>query len=197
MTARGRSHPCSRGSPLARKVLGWPKQCKFAHAFLWEYSYKRLKLARLLGKLGVFLTLQPMRNLPLCAFLRSIGCRPQATQPRTGVSGTLVASGQSAVHWKQRKPPVAEHGRASLSTICDTPQIFFHTGAGVGAGHAFGRAGEAAGAARVPAGDQPVSSLAPAQREKRPRRPSAQAQRRRKQGGPHDFFVFSLYTSTT
>ena len=27
------------------------------HAFLWEYSYKRLKLAQLLGQLGVLLTL--------------------------------------------------------------------------------------------------------------------------------------------
>jgi hypothetical protein len=30
---------------------------KLTHAFLWEYSYKRLKLAQLLGQLGVFLTL--------------------------------------------------------------------------------------------------------------------------------------------
>jgi hypothetical protein len=35
----------------ARKVLCWPKICKMAHAFLWEYSYKRLKLAQLLGRL--------------------------------------------------------------------------------------------------------------------------------------------------
>jgi hypothetical protein len=27
-----------------------------AHAFLWEYSYKRLKLAQLLGQLYFFLT---------------------------------------------------------------------------------------------------------------------------------------------
>jgi hypothetical protein len=27
------------------------------HAFLWEYSYKRLKLAQILGRLGIFLTL--------------------------------------------------------------------------------------------------------------------------------------------
>jgi hypothetical protein len=26
------------------------------HAFRWEYSYKRLQLAQLLGQLGVFLT---------------------------------------------------------------------------------------------------------------------------------------------
>ena len=36
-------------------MLGWPKRCKLAHAFLWEYSCKRLKLAQLLGQLGVFL----------------------------------------------------------------------------------------------------------------------------------------------
>ena len=41
----------------ARKVLGWPRRCKLAHEFLWEYSCKMLKLAQLLGQLGVFLTL--------------------------------------------------------------------------------------------------------------------------------------------
>ena len=30
--------------------------CKLAHAFLWEHSYKKLKLAQLLGQLSVFLT---------------------------------------------------------------------------------------------------------------------------------------------
>jgi hypothetical protein len=30
-------------------VLGWPKRCKLAHAFLWEYSCNSLKLAQLLG----------------------------------------------------------------------------------------------------------------------------------------------------
>ena len=40
----------------AKKVLGWPKRRKLAHAFLWGYSYKRLKLAQLLGQLDAFLT---------------------------------------------------------------------------------------------------------------------------------------------
>ena len=40
----------------ARKALGWPKRCKMAHAFSWECSYERLKLAQLLGRLSVFLT---------------------------------------------------------------------------------------------------------------------------------------------
>jgi hypothetical protein len=35
-------------------VLGWPKRCQLAHAFLREYSYKRLKSAQLLDQLGVF-----------------------------------------------------------------------------------------------------------------------------------------------
>ena len=37
-------------------MLGWPKRCKLAHAFLWGYSCERLKLAQLLGRHGVFLT---------------------------------------------------------------------------------------------------------------------------------------------
>ena len=45
----------------ARKVLGWPKRRKLAHAILWEYGYKRLKLARLLGQLGAFLTCVRLR----------------------------------------------------------------------------------------------------------------------------------------
>jgi hypothetical protein len=48
--------PASRARPQARKVLGWPKRRKLAHAFLWEYSYKRLQLAQLLGQLGIFRT---------------------------------------------------------------------------------------------------------------------------------------------
>jgi hypothetical protein len=42
----------------AKKVLlvGWPKRSKLAHAFVWEYSYKGLKLAQLLSQLGVVLT---------------------------------------------------------------------------------------------------------------------------------------------
>jgi hypothetical protein len=36
----------------ARKVLCWPTICRLAHAFLWKYSHKRLKVAQLLGQLG-------------------------------------------------------------------------------------------------------------------------------------------------
>jgi hypothetical protein len=34
-------------------VLAWPKKCKLAHVFRRECSYKRLKLAQLLGQLGL------------------------------------------------------------------------------------------------------------------------------------------------
>jgi hypothetical protein len=37
------------------------------HGLLWEYSYKRLKLAQLLGQLGVFLTCGSASRLPLAA----------------------------------------------------------------------------------------------------------------------------------
>ena len=45
-------------------MLGWPNRRKLAHAFLWEYSYKRLQLARLPGQLGGFLTLMKSTRSP-------------------------------------------------------------------------------------------------------------------------------------
>jgi hypothetical protein len=39
-----------------REVLGWPRRCELAHAFLWEYSRRRLRLAQFLGQPGVSLT---------------------------------------------------------------------------------------------------------------------------------------------
>jgi hypothetical protein len=48
--------PRVRRHLAARKLLGWPKRCELAHAFRWKYTYKKLKLAQLLGQLGVFLT---------------------------------------------------------------------------------------------------------------------------------------------
>jgi hypothetical protein len=48
--------PSWPSTAAARTLLGWPKRCKLARAFLWEYSDKRLKLAQLLGQTGVFLT---------------------------------------------------------------------------------------------------------------------------------------------
>ena len=54
-------------------MLGWPKRRKLAHALLWEYRYKRLKLAQLLGQLGVFLTLvymEPVEPLAMIVLAR-------------------------------------------------------------------------------------------------------------------------------
>jgi hypothetical protein len=48
--------PSPAVSAIVRKMLGWPTRRKLVHAFLWEHSYKRLKLAQLLGQLGFFLT---------------------------------------------------------------------------------------------------------------------------------------------
>ena len=42
-------------------MLGGPRRRKLAHAFLREYIYKRLELARLLGRHGVSLTLRAER----------------------------------------------------------------------------------------------------------------------------------------
>ena len=37
-------------------------RCKLAHAFLWEYSYTRLKSAQRLGQLGVLLALKASKK---------------------------------------------------------------------------------------------------------------------------------------
>ena len=56
---------CPRGSDSAgvNKVLGGPKRSKLAHAFLWEYSRKRLELAQLLRQLGACLTWACIRRM--------------------------------------------------------------------------------------------------------------------------------------
>jgi len=60
--SRKRARFCAGATSLAgsRKVLGWPKRCKLAHAFLWQYGYKGPKLAQLLDPLGVFLARAPL-----------------------------------------------------------------------------------------------------------------------------------------
>jgi hypothetical protein len=70
-------------------VLGWPKICKLAHAFLWEYSHKRLELAQLLGQLGVFLTLSP----------RPARCAPHRCGERCGSGGQRAAPPRRAARW--------------------------------------------------------------------------------------------------
>ena len=62
LTTRGGPGPSAEEAKcahLARKVLGWPSIYTLAHAFLWEYNYKRLKLIQLIGRLGVFLAFVP------------------------------------------------------------------------------------------------------------------------------------------
>ena len=48
--------PGARGVLLllsqAKNALCWPKICKLAHAFLWEYSYKGLKVGPTPGPTG-------------------------------------------------------------------------------------------------------------------------------------------------
>ena len=48
---------------VAREVSDGPKRCKLAHAFMlmWEYSYKGLELAQILGQLSLasFLLVAP------------------------------------------------------------------------------------------------------------------------------------------
>ena len=67
-------------------MLGWPKRCKLAHAFLWENSCKRLKLAQVLGRHGIFLTwaLQPSEN---------------ALTPRWCISGTMPRVTPGTSRW--------------------------------------------------------------------------------------------------
>jgi hypothetical protein len=69
------------------------KRCKLAHAFRWEYSYRRLKLAQLLGQLGVFLT---------C-------CSPTALKSQAVPSSSVHA-------------PVAVQGAAGLQTASPQPR---------------------------------------------------------------------------
>jgi hypothetical protein len=57
----------------ARKVLGWPNRCKSARTFLWEYSDDMLKLAQLLGQLGVFLTAAKLCEISMACLFVTIG----------------------------------------------------------------------------------------------------------------------------
>jgi hypothetical protein len=51
------------------------QRCKLAHAFLWEYKYKELKLAQLLGQLGIFLASKGAVALPFQKPRRLSCCR--------------------------------------------------------------------------------------------------------------------------
>jgi hypothetical protein len=85
----------------ARKVSGWPKRCKLAHAFLWECSDKRLKLAQLLGQPGVSLT----RGAESAA---ALGC-PAPTRPRGPPSRTSPAAAPRRYHHNPYRSQYSYH----------------------------------------------------------------------------------------
>ena len=64
-------------------MLAWAERCKLARAFLWEYSDKRLKLAQLLGHLGVVLTLKGSLSQQIATV--------QPSQASPGRSGGLIS----------------------------------------------------------------------------------------------------------
>jgi hypothetical protein len=80
------------GQAGARKVLDWPRRCKLAHAFQWEYSHKRLKLGQLLGQLGVFLTWAAppcaSRRAPARGGVATFGLRGLTPRPAAASSGS-------------------------------------------------------------------------------------------------------------
>jgi hypothetical protein len=90
----GRGRRSHLTAAQARKLLGWPNICKLAYAFLWEYSYKRLKLAQLLGQLGVFLT-PPTR--PPCV----IYCR-ESLREYSNIRGGVRMTSRPAARWRWR-----------------------------------------------------------------------------------------------
>ena len=116
--------------PKARKAFGWPRRCKLARAFVWEYSYKRLKLAHFLGQLGGFLTgataqarsyVQMGVRAPQAADCRASACtrvcRQCATPPRSRapIVCKSVSVHRSGTHYKpnQIDPHFLRRGGAS------------------------------------------------------------------------------------
>jgi hypothetical protein len=81
-----------------RKALGRPKRCALAHghAFRWEYSDKRLELAQILDKLGVFLT--SSTNCTIREMREPVPCEPSARRGRRRApSGTEPQPGSLAI----------------------------------------------------------------------------------------------------
>jgi hypothetical protein len=64
---------------LARKVSGWYKRCKLAHAFRWEYSSDWLEVAQLPGQLGVSL-----------AGVVRMTTAPRAARARLGANAKVI-----------------------------------------------------------------------------------------------------------
>ena len=61
--------PEALSAVLERKLLGWPKKCKLAHAFPWECSYKGFFLP--MTVVGQCTMNGPMTSTPL--YIRMIG----------------------------------------------------------------------------------------------------------------------------
>ena len=110
-------------------MIGWTKLCKLVHAFLWENSHNRLKLAQLLGRHGAFLTW-----LAPCPLNGDIGCAaspssvtgsrlPPRARPHCRVVRTANPLyprftnifGNSISETLMRPNPTAAPGRAGLS----------------------------------------------------------------------------------
>ena len=83
-------------APEARKASDWPKRYQLAHVFLWVYSYKRLKLAQLLGQLGAFLTCRP--RVP-CSSGRGHP-RPSCCTGSWPRPTACLAAGESSIKWR-------------------------------------------------------------------------------------------------
>ena len=102
-------------------MLGWPKRCKLSHAFLWECSYKKLKLAQLLGQPGGFLTwVQPasLESRPWLASravhvrLRSATAATPSAATQLPISVLVVGRSQAAQllrHFAKKVFWVSEH----------------------------------------------------------------------------------------
>jgi hypothetical protein len=81
----------ARRALKSKKGVRLAQISKFAHALRWEYCYERLKLAQLLGQLGVFLT-------------RGAFLKPGKLSGRKGVWRVWPACGAPEVGRKQSVP---------------------------------------------------------------------------------------------
>jgi hypothetical protein len=96
-------------------VLGRPKISKLAHAFMREYSYRRLKSAQFLGRLGVFLAASagggPRDNHGLLPTIVAHHCCPPTDGRRDAeaAGGPALRRGRRAWPWAvetfPRPPP--------------------------------------------------------------------------------------------
>ena len=90
--------PAAAGAPgaAATKASGWPERCARVRAFLRECSYKRLRLAQLLGRHGVFLT-GATQNAPGRA---AIASRGQAADRESRAARWAIAAEAGPAPWR-------------------------------------------------------------------------------------------------